>query len=131
MPTERRGPYKKVDRSWRSEDPPEDQDGRVLNILEMMKDYDMDVATFMERYFSSQNEKVRQKVGVFMSLNGFGRLFDAILPHMNFAPNRRYTQAAIVDLKATLGKGIWKSVQQILEFGTKLSRHNNDITNSH
>ncbi|KAF8469004.1 hypothetical protein BDZ91DRAFT_81664 [Kalaharituber pfeilii] len=105
----------------------EEWEPAVWKILETMRDHNMDMATLFERMMKSSSPRLKQKTGVFFAKDGFQRVFEAMLPHMEFDPKKRSLNSArsVIELKQRMGVSLWKLIHVVLE--SKLRSYCNNI----
>lgn len=69
---------------------------RVWEILKTMREHEMDVSLFWQRFITATNKKVRKKRKQFFNNEGFSNVFNSMLPHMAYSPKRRSNTAVSI-----------------------------------
>jgi hypothetical protein len=89
-------------------------DRRVLDILDTINAKGMNLGSFLEAYFHSNNHRIKSRVGWFFKQGWMRRVFRAMVKSSKFAANKRATATATAEISDTITEDMVRLVLRIL-----------------
>ena len=94
----------------------EELDGRLLDVLQLMKKHNLTVLEFIKGFMNSSNHGIRVRRGHFYRSDGIVESVKAMLVHKLYGPGKRVTRTSRKVMSEELDELLGELIVEIVEY---------------